>query len=65
MSTGTLASQLSVAVSVGAGGAEQPAVTSETAPLIVGGVLSSTVIVWLALTELPHLSLAVHVRLSW
>ncbi len=32
--------------------------------VITGGVVSTTVIVWLQLVEFPHASIAVHVRVT-
>ena len=61
----TLASQLSVDVTVGAvGNAEHSTVMFDGTPVSIGAVLSSTVITWLWVAVLPQLSVAVHVRVN-
>ncbi len=63
VTTGAL-SQLSVAVTVGtAGMASQLTVTSAGTPSSTGGVVSSTVTVWVAVVTLPQWSVAVQVRM--
>jgi hypothetical protein len=46
------------------GVAGQSMVDGPPTPLITGGVLSLTVIVWLAVAVFPHASVAVHVRVT-
>ena len=61
----TLASQLSVDVTVGAvGNAEHSTVMFDGTPTKTGAVLSSTVITCEAVDVLPQLSVAVHVRVK-
>ena len=61
----TLASQLSVAVTVGAAGmVEHSTVIFDGTPTNTGMVVSWTVICWLVVAVLPQLSVAVHVRVK-
>lgn len=61
--TGTVVSQLSVAVTVGAAGtALQATVTEEGTPARVGWEVSTTIITWEPVRMLLQLSVAVQVR---
>ena len=61
----TVASQLSVAVTVGAVGmAEHSTVKFAGIFVKTGAVMSCTVMTWLAVAVLPQLSVAVHVRVN-
>ncbi|MFC2002180.1 hypothetical protein ACFLUZ_06770 [Chloroflexota bacterium] len=61
----TLLSQLSLAVGLaGAGTESHSTVTSSGTPDSTGAVVSCTVMVWVALVELPQSSVAVQVRVS-
>ena len=61
----TVASQLSVALTVAVGGtAEHSTVIFDGTPVSIGAVLSSTVMTCEAVAVLPQLSVAVQVRVK-